>query len=64
MNTGHDDSPVGSCMQDFIHTVVGGTATQPPLVMAPGYAAGLAFYWRWVIAGAFTHANQRAHDVC
>ncbi len=32
--------------QDYIHTVTGGGVNQPPLVMAPGYAAGLGFYVR------------------
>eukprot|EP00955_Chlamydomonas_euryale_P068867 360255-Chlamydomonas_euryale.AAC.13 len=37
---------VGPGKHDYIHTVSGGTPGQPPLVMAPGYAAGLGFYWR------------------
>lgn len=40
------DVPVGPGKQDFIHTVLGGDLSKPPLVMAPGYAAGLGFYWR------------------
>ncbi|KAG1679091.1 hypothetical protein FOA52_000446 [Chlamydomonas sp. UWO 241] len=38
--------PVGPGPQDFIHTVHGGKEDGPTMVMAPGYAAGLGFYFR------------------
>ncbi|GAX75111.1 hypothetical protein CEUSTIGMA_g2555.t1 [Chlamydomonas eustigma] len=55
------DVPVGDGKQEFIHTVLGGTSNQPPLVMAPGYAAGLGFYWRNV-DGLSPHFQLLAFD--
>lgn len=41
------DVQIGPGKQDFLHTLVGGRAdTQPPVVLMPGYGAGVGFYFR------------------
>lgn len=41
------DVPVGPGREDFLHTLSGGQqGVDPPVVMMPGYGAGVGFYYR------------------
>lgn len=40
------DTVIGPGKQDYMHGIVGGATTAPPLVCLPGYGAGAAFFFR------------------
>ena len=40
------DVPVGAGRQQYMHTITAGNASNPPMVLLPGYGAGAGFYFR------------------
>ena len=40
------DTVIGPGKQDYMHGIVGGATSSPPLVCLPGYGAGAAFFFR------------------
>ena len=40
------DVSLGEGKQQFMHTIIAGDASNPPLVCLPGYGAGAGFYFR------------------
>ncbi len=40
------DVSIGEGKHQFMHTIIAGDASNPPLVCLPGYGAGAGFYFR------------------
>lgn len=40
------DVSIGEGRQQFMHTIIAGDSSNPPLVCLPGYGAGAGFYFR------------------
>ncbi len=57
------DVPVGPGKEAYLHTLTGGPQdATPPVVMMPGYGAGVGFYYRCAWLSSQHTAGSRAGD--
>jgi hypothetical protein len=52
------DVPVGPGRQQYMHTITAGDASNPPMVLLPGYGAGAGFYFRCACASCTQLASH------